>query len=226
MPKVNFSDVLRAVRSRRSAGSDVDQNKAPRSTGSRVNIYWLANSPAIRELVGEYGNQATFAFGLIATETSSFIITAFKGVAVAVREEINSSISLVAQQVGSNFTTIDAGSIESGLHSEMSIVKCAVTNLGIQKNNLRYRLQIACVGKKVCLDCAGWLNQHGIGHCSVLPSDNPEIGGVIEFAAGSTSKMGGGLWANPLTGAIYSGGKDVTGYSKTSADGSYRSLFQ
>ncbi len=209
MPKTKWSDVQSSIERRRNFGADSDHNQAPTSHGSRTNIFTFASYATIRALPEKLSSQSTLAIGIAHTISGSTLLVARKSVKEIVMDELTKArIALLPSA-----SIIDVTGIASGLHAEMAIIRYASENLGITKSDLKYQLQICCIGKLVCLDCAGWMNKNGIGHLSVLP--DKDLGGVVEFKPGGPSTMGGGLWENPITHGKYGGGSDPYTYQKS-----------
>ena len=89
----------------------------------------------------------------------------------------------------------------AGLHAEMAIVSHVIAKTTNPKSavwDLGYILEIFCVGKPVCPDCAGWLNKHKVPHLSLIKGkDSVEI----QYACGKPSA--GGQWVHPRTQALF-----------------------
>ena len=208
MAKTKWSEVQASIELRRDYGRDDDKNKAPKSHGSRTNIFTLANCEAVRAIPNKLDSQSTLAVGVGHGTSGSVMLVARKGVSDAVMDDLSTARNMLLPSA----SVADVTGIASGLHAEMAIVQYFAKTYGVSKGDLRYYLQICCIGKKVCLDCAGWMNKNGIGHLSVLPDEN--LDGVVEFKPGGVSTMGGGMWQNPLSGARYGGGNDPNSYQK------------
>ncbi|NYF22064.1 hypothetical protein HDC36_003540 [Xanthomonas sp. JAI131] len=208
MPKTQWNQVATAAENRRGAAQQDAWNTAPRSLGGAMcNITKIASNVHIKNIVGTYGSQQTFAIGFVRSTSGFDLVVSLKGVTDDVIGWVKGMKAMLLPQADIH----DVGTVQTGLHAEMAIVRFCVHDLGIAKAELGGALQVVCVGKKVCRDCAGWMNQHGIGHCAVVNGDN---GGEVKFAAGKVSTMGGGIWKNPLTLGTYSGGNDLNHYSK------------
>ena len=143
----------------------------------------------------------TFAIGLY---EGNKLIVAAKGVPDGdfIATRIAAKLSAM---LGSRVDPEATESIASGLHSEMAIVSHVLKKMsGSQKENafsLRYVLQIICIGKGVCPDCAGYMNKYGIPHFSLQRDKIQKKSVVKSFENGKPSA--GGLWTHPRTGAIY-----------------------
>lgn len=75
---------------------------------------------------------------------------------------------------------------------------------GVEKETafgLRYTLQIICLGKGVCPDCAGYLNKYGIPHFSLQRESKFSQKVIKSTECGKPSA--GGLWTHPRTTAIF-----------------------
>src|SRR5690606_11638569 len=208
MPKTKWSEVANAASNRRAAALKDSLNKAPRSLGGAMcNVTKIASNAYITSIAGAYGSQQTFAIGFVRSNDGIELIVALKGVSEEVVDKVRGMRNTILPQAKVH----DVGTVETGLHAEMAIVRFCVGTLGIAKADLGGALQVVCVGKKVCKDCAGWMNQHGIGHCAVVKGDD---GGEVTFVAGKVSTMSGGMWKNPITLGTYAGGNDLNHYSK------------
>jgi len=208
MPKTRWEEVESAAQRRRTAAQQDTLNTVPRSLGGAMcNITKIASNVHIKNIVGTYGSQQTFAIGFVRSLTGFNLILSLKGVSGEVVNWVNSMRSMLLPQA----EIYEVGTVESGLHAEMAIVRFCVEEFKISKAELGGALQVVCVGKMVCGDCAGWMNQHGIGHCAVVEGIN---GAEVAFAAGKLSTMGSGIWKNPITLSTYLGGNDLNHYLK------------
>jgi hypothetical protein len=186
-------------------------NPPPESV-TRMNISVLCR--ALAESLGDVlfpdDSNDTFAVGMYNTE----LIVAAK-MAKYRGEEI---AELIARHYR-NFwpdarpPTIIAGNtqIPSGLHAEMAIVARAIERFGAAARRegmdleskgivwqLGHVLHVACLGKRVCPDCAGWMTRHRIPHFSV----RKENGAVtFDYEVGRPSQAG--LWVHPRTGTKF-----------------------
>lgn len=173
----------------------------PAKAGSRALLSIETMASALSQVdIGEIlpdDSRQTFAVGIY---QGNRLIVANKGVtngetyAETVAKEM-------ANRIGGYIAIEYTASVEAGLHAEMAIVQHVLKESGNPKGDawfLKYVLQIFCVGKPVCPDCAGWMNKHGIPHLS-LNSNDDKI--EIQYACGKPSQ--GGQWRHPRTGAFF-----------------------
>ncbi len=139
----------------------------------------------------------TFAIGLLSGTT---LVVSNKGVTNG-DTYIETIYKKLAHLQGMAPTVEYTKSPEAGLHGEMAVVGHVIAKSQDAKKavwDLQYLLQICCIGKPVCPDCAGWLNKHMIPHCSLV-RDNDAV--KLQYACGKPSQ--GGQWKHPRTNAFY-----------------------
>jgi|GEM_PF-2178018 len=211
MAKEHWDQVADSVEGRR-LWADPQYNKVH---GSGMGKQWLslptlAQHQLIDNILQNSNNtQATFGLGWIYDNNrgKAYMIASFKGAS----KDLETTVEGIARIFGMKLISLSNST--SGLHAEMQIMQFCVQNLGIRKYDLQYAgLQIMCVGKAVCVDCAGYMNKHNIPHLGVYKNKDQQK--VVSDDHGGASTMGGGMWMNPLTGATYGGGKNVNYYSK------------
>ena len=206
MLESTWSEVEDAVSGRRRAAA-TENNKLPTSGGSRgFKLYRIAAHPAVKGVFDKQAsNQETFSLAWVLDRTDqAWVVASVKG---GKQEQLAPVVQEIARASNADGWVVLTNST-TGLHAEMQIVQYCTTDLGVAEYDLAMKgMQVACIGKAVCKDCAGWLNQHYIGHLSV----QADAEGKVEYSldAGPVSTMGGGQWMDPVTGGIYIGGNDV-----------------
>jgi hypothetical protein len=215
--KTKWSDVIAAATNRRAAGADTDQNilsGAPQQDSKvKVGRLWnIVNDDAISGLVASMTGktEATVAFGIIFGADIYHLMLVNKGGQEAFREQFSAALQNVCQHyAATNVGITMVKNPDTGLHAEMAIIRALLKQFpDTTKQNLGRNVAIVCVGKPVCMDCAGWMNSHAIGHCSFPPETPP----TIRFNCGPVSTMGGGIWKSPTTNSTYGGGNDLQTY--------------
>jgi hypothetical protein len=173
----------------------------PASAGSKtmMNISTLAAALQEVELNDILPNDSrqTFAVGLF--EGNSLIV-ANKGVTNG-EKYIWTVRKKMSERIGGHIPVTNTAGVESGLHAEMAIVEYLITKQTDRRAatwGLNDVLQIFCIGKPVCPDCAGWLNKHFIPHLSLIKNGEAV---EVQYACGKPSQ--GGQWKHPRTGAMY-----------------------
>lgn len=178
----------------------------PADAGSgrtRPNINWLGESllaMSADDLMPTNSND-TFAVGLY---EGTQLIVAAKGVSNSDFFAGNIAARL-GGLLGRTVIPEPTTGIDSGLHSEMAIVRHVLAKMGgVAKEaafNLRYTLQIICLGKGVCPDCAGYLNKYGVPHFSLQRESKFSKTVIKSTECGKPSA--GGLWTHPRTTATF-----------------------
>ena len=142
-------------------------------------------------------SRQTFAVGLM---YGNSLIVANKGVKNGLKY-VSTIRKKIGESIGGSVPATYTESVEAGLHAEMAIVQNLIASEQNPKGAvwmLGNVLQIICVGKPVCPDCAGWLNKHRIPHLSLIRNgENVEV----HYQCGKPSQ--GGQWKHPRTGAFY-----------------------
>jgi hypothetical protein len=187
MPKTTFDEAVQASTRRRARGLNVHTT----SDGTTTALAQVADI-----LHRGASSQSTTAVGLI----GSTVYIARQGG----RPDLDEGHWTLMNAFGPNYTFVNVNDIvqsETGLHAEMMIIRYIVEQHNIGKGALAARGLKIGVTKGCCLDCAGWLNRHGIPH-NKPPED--------EEAKASNQ------WVHPLTRAVYMGNKSLNYYRKGS----------
>lgn len=165
------------------------------SNQALMNIRALAEALAqvdTRDLLPDDTRQ-TFAIGMLQTN----IIAAVKGVS-----NWETYLDTIMLQLRAYLPEapdpVVITNVEAGLHAEMAVARWCLQNTQYGKWDLAYVLQVACIGKGVCPDCAGWLNKHRIPHLCIRKEGT---NAVVDYAIGAPSA--GGQWTHPGTGAVF-----------------------
>jgi hypothetical protein len=173
----------------------------PTSPGSKAQMNIRTLAAALQEVdLGELlpdDSRQTFAVGLYGGVS---LIVANKGVTNGQKYILTVQRKLT-ELLGDDTQVTNTAGVEAGLHAEMAIVEHLIVNAQNPKAavwNLSYVLQIFCIGKPVCPDCAGWLNKHKIPHLSLVRNREAV---EIHYECGRPSA--GGQWKHPRTGALY-----------------------
>jgi hypothetical protein len=206
MLESTFSEVERTVAARRGAAA-TENNKLATSGGAKgFRLCRIADHDAVKALFDKQAsNEETFAVAwLLDSNDKVWVIASVKG---GSQERLAPVVKEIAQSSNADAWVVLVNNT-TGLHAEMQIVRYCLNELGVPLYDLNLKgMQVACIGKPVCRDCAGWLNQHYIGHLSVAKNDDGEV--EYSKVAGDVSTMGGGQWMDPASGGIYIGGNDV-----------------
>ena len=186
MPKTKFQEAVDASTSRRAQGV----NKHTVSDGTTTALAQVAGI-----LHQNANSQSTTAVGLIGTT----VYIARQGG----NPDLNAYYWTLLNAFGPNYTFVNVNQTvkgETGLHAEMMVIRYIVEQQNVAKGLLGACLKLG-VTKGCCLDCAGWLNTHGIPHNT--PPDDEEA-------------KASNQWVHPLTGAVYMGNKTLNYYRKGS----------
>jgi len=146
------------------------------------------------------GGQATLAFGLL---DGKKLIACTKGLKKEETERISNLMLAKLRSLVPNATLEIFSESTGGFHSEMSIVEHVLNKDGDRsKDNVRTlknRLQVLCLGKGVCPDCAGYLNKHEIPQFSLQAGKM----GMVEMHLEPGLPSSQGQWMHPRTGAMF-----------------------
>jgi hypothetical protein len=209
MSEITWGDVEALVRDQRAYAAE-DRNRLPESGGAMgFKLINIVDHSAVKGVFDKQASsQATFAVAwVVGPEDRAIVIASVKGGKKEQLEPVVREIQIASGARGYVVLTNNT----TGLHAEMQIVQYCLQELGIGLWDLYLKgLQIACIGKPVCQDCAGFMNIHSIGHMSVTADEYGEV--TYSLASGPPSVMMGGQWMDPTNGGVFIGGNDVYSY--------------
>lgn len=194
-----YQSTQKKLDQRRNAGTQAPANPETGKPGTNISrIAEKLKEFPCKDILPE-GGEATLAVGLLDGKT---LIVCNKGVLAAEGELISNRVFAKLRELvpEAQYEAVQ-GTIPSGLHAEMAIIRHLLQKEGGNpKDNLagyKDRLQIICLGKGVCPDCAGFMNKRQIPHFSIQPAGGTEI--AVHTEAGEASKY----WIHPRTEAVF-----------------------
>lgn len=212
MAKTKWSEVTNAAEDRRDRATPENNPYFSKSGARAFHLPEMVASSSIHKIMAKKSTEATLAIGWAinpANASHVLLYAVCKGVAL---QDVGPALRVLAYNCGG--ASIIALTTDSGVHSEMQIVRSYCNSCNIQKPQMKnFGLQIACIGKPVCKDCGGFLNKYGIPNISILPPGKiaeKEKGWQRYWDYGNPSQN----WRHPITNACYQGGKNLHTYSK------------
>lgn len=209
MSEITWGAVEELVRDQREYAAE-DRNKLPESGGAMgFKLVNIAGHDAVKSVFDKQASsQETFAVAwVVGPGDRAMVIASVKG---GKQEQLEPVVREIQMASGARDYVVLTNN-STGLHAEMQIVRYCLQDLGMGLWDLYLKgLQIACIGKAVCQDCAGFMNMYSIGHMSVTAGSSGEV--TYSLASGGPSTMMGGQWMDPTTGGVFIGGNDVYSY--------------
>ena len=171
----------------------------------------MAASSSLQTIMARKSTEATLSLGWVIApdQVSCLLYAVCKGVSMT---DVESAMAGLAYSCGN--AKVVPLTAPSGTHAEMQIVRSHCSEYNVDKSSLKgSKMQIICIGKKICKDCGGFLNKYSIPNLSVLPPGKSSFS-QEEWQKSTDYGDPSQMWSHPTTKAVYSGGKNIDYYSK------------